>query len=78
MADRLTKSKNRIEFLRFEPETWMPELIQNVAHIAYEVPDLEAELKGAHVIVEPMDCGDKFIAFVEEEGIPVELMCYKN
>ena len=62
-----TKSKNRIEFLRFEPETWMPELIQNVAHIAYEVPDLEAELKG-----------DKFIAFVEEEGIPVELMCYKN
>jgi hypothetical protein len=42
------------------------------------VPDLEAELKGAHVIVEPMDCGDKFIAFVEEEGIPVELMCYKN
>ena len=62
-----TKSKNRIEFLRFEPETWMPELIQNVAHIAYEVPDLE-----------PMDCGDKFIAFVEEEGIPVELMCYKN
>ena len=73
-----TKSKNRIEFLRFEPETWMPELIQNVAHFAYEVPDLEAELKGAHVIVEPMDCGDKFIAFVEEEGIPVELMCYKN
>ena len=73
-----TKSKNRIEFLRFEPETWMPELIQNVAHIAYEVPDLEAELKGAHVIVEPMDCGAKFIAFVEEEGIPVELMCYKN
>ena len=73
-----TKSKNRIEFLRFEPETWMPELIQNVAHIAYEVPDLEAELKGAHVIVEPMDCGDKFISFVEEEGIPVELMCYKN
>ena len=73
-----TKSKNRIEFLRFEPETWMPELIQNVAHIAYEVPDLEAELKGARVIVEPMDCGDKFIAFVEEEGIPVELMCYKN
>ena len=62
-----TKSKNRIEFLRFEPETWMPELIQNVAHIAYEVPDLEAELKGAHVIVEPMDCGDKFIAFVEED-----------
>lgn len=72
-----TKSKNRIEFLRFEPDTWMPELIRNVAHIAYEVSNLEVELKDAHVIVDPMDCGDKWIAFIEEEGIPVELMCYK-
>ncbi len=73
-----TQSKNRIEFLRFEPDTWMPELLQKVAHVAYEIPDLDAELKGAKVIVEPMDCGDKFIAFIEEEGIPVELMCYKK
>lgn len=72
-----TKSKNRIEFLRFEPDTRMPELIRNVAHIAYEVPNLEVELKDAHVIVDPMDCGDKWIAFIEEEGIPIELMCYK-
>ena len=73
-----TQSKNRIEFLRFELDTWMPELLQKVAHVAYEIPDLDAELKGAKVIVEPMDCGDKFIAFIEEEGIPVELMCYKK
>ena len=56
----------------------MPELLQKVAHIAYEIPDMEEELKDAKVIVEPMDCGDKFIAFIEEEGIPVELMCYKK
>jgi predicted enzyme related to lactoylglutathione lyase len=35
-------SPNKIEFLRFEDGSCMPELVQKVAHIAYEVPDLEA------------------------------------
>ena len=37
------ESPNRIEYLRFEEGSWMPELIQKVAHIAYEVDDLQAE-----------------------------------
>jgi predicted enzyme related to lactoylglutathione lyase len=70
-------SPNKIEFLRFEEGSCMPELVQKVAHIAYEVPDLEAALKGAKVIVEPMRAGGNLtIAFIEEEGIPVELMCF--
>lgn len=70
-------SPNKIEFLRFEPETWMPKLLQEVAHIAYVVDNMEEELKGAKVIVEPMIGDDKDIAFIEEEGIPIELMWYK-
>ena len=47
----------------------MPELIQKVAHIAYEVDDLAAELEGAKVLVEPMPGGENLtIAFIEEEG----------
>ena len=72
-----TKSKNRIDFLRFMPGSCMPELVQQVAHIAYEVPDMEEALKGAHVLVEPMPGGENLtIAFIEEEGIPVEIMCF--
>lgn len=71
-------SPNRIEFLRFEPETWMPKLLQEVAHIAYVVDDMEAELKGAKVLVEPMVGDAMDIAFVEEEGIPIELMWIKK
>ncbi len=71
-----TKSANKIEFLRFVEGSWMPELIQKVPHIAYEVPSMEEALKGAHVIVEPMVGEDKTIAFIEEEGIPVEIMCF--
>ena len=69
------ESPNKIEYLRFEEGSWMPELIQKVAHIAYEVDDLAAELDGAKVLVEPMPGGENLtIAFIEEEGIALELM----
>ena len=72
-----SKSPNKIEFLRFEEGSWLPEIIQKVPHIAYEVPCMETALKGANVIVEPVRGGENHsIAFIVEEGIPVELMCY--
>lgn len=72
-------SPNRIEFLRFEKGSCMPELIQTVPHIAYEVECMESALKNAKVIVEPMQSSENLsIAFIEEEGIPVEIMCYKK
>ena len=74
-----SKSPNKIEFLRFEDGSCMPEIIQKVAHIAYEVDSLEEEMAGAKVLVEPMQLSDTLsIAFIEEEGIPIEIMCYKK
>ncbi len=73
------ESPNKIEFLRFEKESWMPALIQDTAHIAYEVDNLEEELKQANVLVEPMPGGENLtIAFVEEEGIAIELMYFEK
>ncbi len=70
-----SKSKNHIEWLRFDSDSWMPKLIQTETHIAYNVTDLKEELKDAKVLLEPVDCGDdNWIAFIEEEGIAVELM----
>lgn len=72
-----SKSGNKIEFLRFEEGSWMPKIIQEVPHIAYEVANLEAALEGKEVIVKPMEGGPGLqIAFIVEEGIPVELMCF--
>lgn len=68
-------SPNRIEWLRFDSDSWMPRLIQNCAHIAYQVTDPKAEMEGKNVLLPPTDCGGgNWIAFVEEEGIAVELM----
>ena len=73
------KSPNRIEWLRFEEGSPMPELLQTTAHIAYEVDDLEAELSKAEIIVEPFQPNpDLTVAFVVEEGAPIELMKFKN
>lgn len=73
------ESPNRIEFLRFEEGSWMPEIIRKTAHIAYEVDNLEEELKGAKVLVDPMPGGEKLtIAFIEEEGIALELMYFEK
>ncbi|MEG2071444.1 MAG: hypothetical protein RR034_08745 [Bacteroidales bacterium] len=70
-------SENKIEFLYFEKGTCFPELIQTTAHIAYSVPCLKSALTDKKVLFAPLDCGSQTIAFIEEEGIPIELIEFK-
>lgn len=73
------KSENRIEYLRFEEGSTMPKIIQEKSHIAYEVESLEDALKGKNVIVPPFEAGENLIcAFIEEEGIAIELMEFEK
>ncbi|MBO6102508.1 MAG: hypothetical protein J6P03_04555 [Opitutales bacterium] len=68
-------SKHSIEWLYFEYDCPMPKLLQTSTHIAYFVDDIESELKGANVLV-PMSVlpdGTK-LAFIVEEGVPIELL----
>jgi len=68
-------SKNNIEFLFFEDECTMPEIVKTSTHIAYMVDDLDAELKGAQVLIEPfIPVPNLKAAFILEDGIPIELM----
>jgi hypothetical protein len=72
-----TKSENKIEFLRFEADSTMPEILKTHAHLAYEVASLESALKGKKVVLEPFQGGEGLMcAFIEEEGIAIELMCF--
>lgn len=74
-----SKSPNHIEFLRFEEGSCMPEIIQTTAHIAYEVESLKEALVNANVLVEPFVGGEKLMcAFIEEEGIAIELMEFEK
>ena len=64
-----------IEFLRFEPDSPMPEQLKTTAHVAFMVDDLEEELAGQQVLMEPFEpmAGLK-VAFILHDGAPVELM----
>lgn len=52
----------------------LSEQVQKTAHIAYQVSSMDESLKGAKILYGPftpvigMD-----VAFIEEEGIPIEL-----
>ncbi len=68
-------SPNKIEWLRFEPGSPMPELLQSMPHIAYTVEDLKAAMEGKTVPLEPFTpMPGVTVAFIIEEGAPIELM----
>jgi hypothetical protein len=46
--------------------------------VAFEVDDLDAELSGREILIEPNSPLDGLlVAFVVEQGLPVELMQFK-
>ncbi|MDO5581964.1 MAG: hypothetical protein Q4G69_12615 [Planctomycetia bacterium] len=68
-----------VEWLYFEEGSPMPEILQTKAHVAYEVDNLEEAMKGEKTLVPPFDVNDQLrCAFIEHEGIGVELMQFKK
>ena len=74
-----TQSEHRIEWLRYEPGSPMPELLQKVAHVAYTVDSLDEALAGRKVIVQPFAPMEGLrVAFIEDEGAPIEFLEFKK
>jgi len=70
-----------IEWMRFEQDCKLHELIQTVPHIAFEVKDIDWELKnrGFNVIGPPGSPGDGVrSAMIEYNGAPVELIEFEQ
>ena len=71
------QSPNKLEFLYFEPDTPLPQLMQQQAHIAYAVPSIEEAIKDTKLLFGPYDMGHMWLAFVEEEGVAIEFNEFK-
>lgn len=64
-----------IQWMRYDPGCPLPDLVKSTPHVAFEVDDLAAELAGREVIIAPNSPSDGvLVAFVLEDGAPVELM----
>ena len=69
------KSEFGVEWMRFESDAAVPELVRQVPHVAFEVTDLSAELAGREILIPPNSPSDGVrVAFIIENGAPIELL----
>jgi hypothetical protein len=72
-----TSNEFGIQWMRYEKDCRLPELVKTVAHVAFEVDDLELALAGKKVIIPPNSPSPGVVvAFIEVDGAPVELLQY--
>jgi hypothetical protein len=68
-----------IEWVRFEPDSLLPEIIRTLLHIAFEVDDLKAALQNQEVIFPPGTTSDGVrTAMIIDNGAPVELITFEK
>lgn len=68
-----------IQWQRYWKDAPYPALVKTVPHVAFEVDDLDKELRGKKVIIEPNSPSKGLVvAFIEVNGAPVELMQYSK
>lgn len=64
-----------VEWLRFEPDCPLPELVKTVPHVAFIVDDLGAAITGKEILIEPNSPIEGMtVAFITDNGAPVEFM----
>jgi len=68
-----------IEWMRFDPECQISELIRTVPHIAFEVDDLNEAIIGKNLISEVNSPSEGVrVAMIIDDGAPVELIEFQK
>jgi hypothetical protein len=68
----------KLEYLRYEPDTPVTGPLRDLPHIAFETDDLDRELSGQEVILEPFEpMPGLTVAFVVRDGAVFEYMKYQ-
>jgi predicted ester cyclase len=69
------ESEFGIEWMRFEADSPLPELVKSVPHVAFRVNDLHRAIEGREVLIAPNSpSAGVRVAFIVENGAPVELL----
>jgi hypothetical protein len=64
-----------VQWMRFEHDCPLPEIVKTVPHVAFEVEDLDSALEGHEILIDPNSPSDGvLVAFVLCEGAPVEFL----
>jgi hypothetical protein len=68
-----------VEWMHYEPECRVPELVKTVPHVAFEVDDLDAELAGHEILIAPNSPSPGVrVAFIVKDGAPIEFLQFTD
>lgn len=68
-------NKWHIQWHRFPEGHGLPELVTQVPHIAFQVDDLDKEIKDRKILFGPYSPLPGYrVAMIEEQGVPIELV----
>ena len=68
-----------IQWMRYEADCPLPELVKTTPHVAFEVQDMESALQGREILIKPNSPSEGvLVAFVICDGAPVEFLQYLN
>jgi hypothetical protein len=74
-ASGYEQSPYGIEWMKFDPDCPLPELVKTVPHIAFVVDDLQAAVAGKDILIAPNSPSDGVtVAFIVDNGAPVEFL----
>ncbi|MBN1968826.1 MAG: hypothetical protein JXR48_11820 [Candidatus Delongbacteria bacterium] len=66
-----------VQWMRYTDNCKLPQLVKSNSHLGFQVKNLNAALAGRKIIIEPNSPSEGIcVAFIEENGLPVELMEY--
>ncbi|MDP3684209.1 MAG: hypothetical protein Q8S01_09775 [Ignavibacteria bacterium] len=69
------ESEFGIEWMRYEKECDLPEIVKTVPHVAFEVENIYEAIEGRKVIIAPNSPSEgNIVAFIEENGAPIEFI----
>lgn len=72
-------SEYGVEWMRFESGSPVPDLVQRVPHVAFEVDDLAAAIAGKEVLIQPNSPSPGVtVAFIVENGAPIEFLEFRR
>ncbi len=68
-----------IEWMRFDPDCPVSELVRTVPHVAFEVDDLDAALVGRTLLGDVSSPSEGVrVAMILDDGAPVELLEFRK
>ncbi len=74
-ASGYMESPYGVEWMKFDPDCPLPELVKTVPHVAFVVEDLEGAIAGEEVLIAPnRPSPGVTVAFIVHNGAPVELL----